>query len=73
MLAAGTQVIAGQLVGTLFNTEAAEQLAVEVATHQAATVTIQTKSQSAHDMALSARIASRVMQSLPTEVRAPSC
>ena len=63
--------IAGQLVGTLFNTEAADELAYEVATQKATSVTIKSTAKTARDMALNARTASRAMQSLPTVVRAP--
>ena len=60
--------IAGQLTGTLFNTEAAEQVAAEAATQEAASTTIRRTAKSARDMALHARIASRAMQALPTQV-----
>lgn len=62
------QVIAGQLTGTLFNTDAAAALALEVQSQQDTAITITSTAKSARDMALNARTASRVLQSLPTEV-----
>ncbi len=62
--------IAGQLSGTLFNVEAAANLAADVRNSVVGSNgAALTGAATARDMALSARAASRVVQSAPSEAR----
>ena len=67
------QVIAGQIAGTLFNTESARMVALEAQAAQSSNSTgasdPATKAKkSARDAAIRARDASRTLQALPSEV-----
>ncbi len=69
------QVIAGQLAGTLFNTESARMVELETQAEQNGggskeAVAKAASKNSARDAALRARDASRTLQSLPSEVAA---